>query len=82
LWFNKGAEDAGKFYADTFPNSEVTNVFRAPSDFPDGKKGDVLTVVFTEGPVGLSLAAARGSDGVLLDLVAGPLAALQAPGAG
>jgi hypothetical protein len=35
-----------------------------------------------EGPVGLSLAAARGADGMLLELVAGPLAALRAPGAG
>jgi amidase len=34
-----------------------------------------------EGPVGLSLAAARGADGMLLDLVAGPLAALRAPAA-
>ncbi len=47
LWFEKGAEDAAKFYAETFPDSEVRNVFHAPSDFPDGKKGDVLTVEFT-----------------------------------
>lgn len=47
LWFDKDAEEAANFYADTFPNSEVTNVFRAPSDFPGGKKGDVLTVLFT-----------------------------------
>ena len=47
LWFDKGAEDAAKFYAATFPDSKVTNVFHAPSDFPGGKKGDVLTVLFT-----------------------------------
>lgn len=47
LWFDKGAEDAAKFYAATFPDSKVTGVFHAPSDFPDGKKGDVLTVEFT-----------------------------------
>lgn len=47
LWFDKDAEEAANFYADTFPNSEVTNVFHAPSDFPGGKKGDVLTVLFT-----------------------------------
>ena len=46
LWFNKGAEDAANFYAATFPDSKVTNVFRAPSDFPGGKKDDVLTVGF------------------------------------
>ncbi len=47
LWFDKDAEDAARFYAATFPGSAVTNVFRAPSDFPDGKEGDVLTVEFT-----------------------------------
>lgn len=47
LWFNNDAEDAANFYAATFPDSKVTNVFRAPSDYPSGKKGDVLTVEFT-----------------------------------
>lgn len=47
LWFDKDAEDAARFYAATFPNSAVGAVHRAPSDFPAGKKGDVLTVEFT-----------------------------------
>jgi len=47
LWFDNDAEDAANFYANTFPDSKVLNVFRAPSDFPSGKKGDVLTVEFT-----------------------------------
>jgi predicted 3-demethylubiquinone-9 3-methyltransferase (glyoxalase superfamily) len=47
LWFEKGAEDAAKFYAATFPDSKVGKVFKAPSDFPGGKAGDVLTVEFT-----------------------------------
>jgi predicted 3-demethylubiquinone-9 3-methyltransferase (glyoxalase superfamily) len=47
LWFDKGAEEAARFYAATFPNSQVNGVFKAPSDFPAGKKGDVLTVEFT-----------------------------------
>lgn len=47
LWYDKGAEEAANFYAKTFPNSSVTAVHRAPSDFPSGKKGDVLTVEFT-----------------------------------
>lgn len=46
LWFDRDAEAAAKFYAATFPDSEVKNVFRAPSDFPDGKEGNVLTVDF------------------------------------
>lgn len=47
LWFDHAAEDAARFYAETFPDSEVTGVFRAPSDFPGGRQGDVLTVTFT-----------------------------------
>ena len=47
LWFDKDAEDAANFYSATFPESFVTTVFRAPSDFPSGKEGDVLTVEFT-----------------------------------
>jgi predicted 3-demethylubiquinone-9 3-methyltransferase (glyoxalase superfamily) len=47
LWYNGGAEDAARFYADTFPNSSVGEVHYAPGDYPSGKKGDVLTVEFT-----------------------------------
>ena len=47
LWFDKDALDAARFYAATFPNSEVTAIFEAPSDYPSGKAGDVLTVNFT-----------------------------------
>lgn len=47
LWYEKGAEEAASFYASLFPDSEVKSVFRAPSDFPSGKAGDVLTVNFT-----------------------------------
>ncbi len=47
LWFDKDAEVAAKFYADTFPDSKVGAVFHAPADFPGGKEGDVLTVEFT-----------------------------------
>jgi len=47
LWYNKDAEAAAHFYAETFPDSSVSAVFHAPSDFPGGKTGDVLTVEFT-----------------------------------
>ncbi|MGM0769638.1 MAG: VOC family protein [Pseudomonadota bacterium] len=47
LWFNGGAEEAAHFYAETFPDSSVGRILRAPGDFPSGKKGDVLTVQFT-----------------------------------
>src|SRR5476649_2419872 len=47
LWYDKDAEAAARFYVKTFPDSAVGAVHRAPSDFPSGKKGDVLTVEFT-----------------------------------
>ena len=47
LWFNSTALEAAEFYANTFPDSAVKAVHHAPSDFPSGKKGDVLTVEFT-----------------------------------
>jgi predicted 3-demethylubiquinone-9 3-methyltransferase (glyoxalase superfamily) len=47
LWYDGTALDAARFYAETFPDSAVGAVMRAPGDFPNGKQGDVLTVDFT-----------------------------------
>ena len=47
LWYNGDAEEAARFYAATFPDSSVGRVFRAPTDYHSGRKGDVLTVDFT-----------------------------------
>ena len=47
LWYDGTAMDAARFYAETFPDSAVGAVMRAPGDYPDGKQGDVLTVEFT-----------------------------------
>jgi predicted 3-demethylubiquinone-9 3-methyltransferase (glyoxalase superfamily) len=47
LWYDKDAEAAARFYAATFPDSTVGAVHHAPSDYPGGKEGDVLTVEFT-----------------------------------
>ena len=47
LWYDHDAEGAARFYAKTFPDSSVGAVYRAPGDYPSGKKGDVLTVDFT-----------------------------------
>ncbi len=46
VWYEKDAEAAARFYAETFPDSAVNAVHRAPSDYPSGKQGDVLTVDF------------------------------------
>ena len=47
LWYDNDAESAARFYAQTFPDSSVGAVHRAPGDYPSGKEGDVLTVEFT-----------------------------------
>ena len=47
LWYEGAALDAAQFYAQTFPDSAVGPVHRAPGDYPAGKQGDVLTVEFT-----------------------------------
>ena len=47
LWFDHNAEEAARFYAETFPDSRVGAISRAPADYPAGKKGDVLTVEMT-----------------------------------
>jgi predicted 3-demethylubiquinone-9 3-methyltransferase (glyoxalase superfamily) len=47
LWYNRDAEEAARFYASVFPDSSVKAVHRAPSDYPAGKQGEVLTVEFT-----------------------------------
>jgi predicted 3-demethylubiquinone-9 3-methyltransferase (glyoxalase superfamily) len=46
LWYDHDAEAAARFYAATFPDTSVLAVHRAPSDYPGGKAGDVLTVDF------------------------------------
>lgn len=47
LWYDGTALEAATFYAETFPDSTVGAVHRAPGDYPSGKQGDVLTVEFT-----------------------------------
>ena len=47
LWFESGADEAARFYAETFPDTTLDAVHRAAADFPSGKAGDVLTVEFT-----------------------------------
>src|SRR5258708_38881455 len=47
VWYDKDAEAAARFYAETFPDSAVHAVHLAPGDYPSGKEGDVLMVEFT-----------------------------------
>ncbi|MEY4515604.1 MAG: hypothetical protein RLZZ450_7726 [Pseudomonadota bacterium] len=60
LWYEHEAEAAARFYAETFPNSTVSAVHRAPADYPGGKKGDVLTVQFTV--LGIACMGLNGGD--------------------
>jgi predicted 3-demethylubiquinone-9 3-methyltransferase (glyoxalase superfamily) len=47
LWYEREAEEAAHFYAKTFPSSSVQGIQRAPTDYPNGKAGDVLVAQFT-----------------------------------
>ncbi|UXC34527.1 VOC family protein [Cupriavidus gilardii] len=47
LWYDNDALDAATFYAQTFPDSAVGAIHKAPGDYPSGKEGDVLMVEFT-----------------------------------
>ena len=62
LWFNNDAEEAAQFYARTFPDSSVGAIMRAPSDYPSGKQGDVLTVDFTV--AGIPCLGLNGGPGI------------------
>jgi predicted 3-demethylubiquinone-9 3-methyltransferase (glyoxalase superfamily) len=60
LWYDHDAEEAAKFYAATFPDTQVGAVHRAPSDYPDGRAGDPLTVEFTV--MGIPCIGLNGGD--------------------
>lgn len=47
LWYDKDAETAARFYIQNFPDSKMGRVHHAPSDYPSGKRGEVLMVEFT-----------------------------------
>lgn len=47
LWFAKDGEEAARFYCSLFPDSRIDRVLKSPTDYPGGRKGDVLLVEFT-----------------------------------
>ena len=62
LWYDGAALEAANFYAKTFPDSSVDAVYKAPGDYPSGKEGDVLTVLFTV--AGIPCLGLNGGAGV------------------
>ena len=46
LWYDRDAEEAARFNTSIFPGSSRGAICRAPSDYPDGQAGDILTVEF------------------------------------
>jgi predicted 3-demethylubiquinone-9 3-methyltransferase (glyoxalase superfamily) len=47
LWFDHQAEEAATLYTSLLPDSRIDSIDRAPSDYPDGRQGQVLMVHFT-----------------------------------
>lgn len=47
IWYDRDAEEAANFYAQTFPDSHVGAIHRAPMDTPGNKADDVMVVHFT-----------------------------------
>jgi len=47
LWYEKDAEAAARFYAETFPNSSVGKIHKSPADNPSAQEGQPLVVDFT-----------------------------------
>lgn len=62
LWYDGDAEEAARFYAETFPDSSIGAVHRAPGNFPSGKAGDVITVEFTV--LGIPCIGLNGGPGI------------------
>lgn len=61
LWFDGNGEEAIQFYAGLFPQSSIDSVNTAPSDWPGGSQGDVLTVEATI--LGSPMLALNGGEG-------------------
>ncbi|MEO6075916.1 MAG: VOC family protein [Dokdonella sp.] len=62
LWYDHNAEEAARFYARTFPDSKVSAIHLAPTDYPSGKAGSVLTVEFTV--CGVPCVGLNGGDAI------------------
>jgi predicted 3-demethylubiquinone-9 3-methyltransferase (glyoxalase superfamily) len=62
LWYDNDALGAATFYAETFPDSAVGAVHRAPGDYPAGQQGNVLMVEFTV--MGIPCLGLNGGPGV------------------
>ncbi|MFC0135669.1 hypothetical protein CR105_19310 [Massilia eurypsychrophila] len=62
IWYDGTALEAAQFYADTFPDTTVGTIHRAPGDYPSGKEGDVLLVEFSV--MGIPCIGLNGGSGV------------------
>lgn len=46
LWYEKGADEAARFYCSIFPDSRVVKVSGLPAETPSGPPGSVVVVEF------------------------------------
>ena len=47
LWYDGTDLEAAQFYAESFPDSTLGAIHRAPGDYPAGNEGDAITLEFT-----------------------------------
>jgi predicted 3-demethylubiquinone-9 3-methyltransferase (glyoxalase superfamily) len=59
LRYDKTAEAAARFYAETFSDSAVGAIHRAPSDYPSGKNGRFFASLLTQTSVTSAMTNAR-----------------------
>ena len=63
LWFDGRMDEAASFYVDTFPDTRIERKTSSPSDWPNGKAGDTITVDMTV--CGRSLQLLNGGPDVI-----------------
>ena len=52
LWFATDAETAARFYVSLVPGSSIDQVLRSPGNWPGGRAGEVILVIFSLGGQG------------------------------
>jgi 2-polyprenyl-6-hydroxyphenyl methylase/3-demethylubiquinone-9 3-methyltransferase len=66
LWYDGTAEEAARFFAQTFPDSALTAVHRAPGDYPDGETDRYWNAIVGNGGAESACGWVQGQMGLVL----------------